>query len=326
MTIEEMDLPLYPATAQLGEKGVRMIANAVEDGLNWIFRPNTKTDVGIDGEIEYVTAENKSTGKLIAVQIKCGQSYLSEKTDTGYIFRCRQQTVNYWLSLSLPVILCLCDDITNKIYWCHITIETIQRINSSYKIEVPYENELTQANAYKLRWIFNSGIPIQSIADSAIFKYLHERYMHNVKICPLIDEPIDFHNLSYIAEIKQELYLIGTVIDRYGYFDEEEIKEQIRLYYENRKSCGWEISDTTSKFLLFFVSEKNKNLQLTDSIKHLMQTYGEEIEYERLHLSREFISATYIAEDGSMGMAYADDGSGEYYSLGWNAFTKDNDK
>lgn len=60
----DIDLPKYTETAELGEKGGRMIANVVEDELHWIFMPTTKTDVGIDGEIEYVTREHKCTGKL----------------------------------------------------------------------------------------------------------------------------------------------------------------------------------------------------------------------------------------------------------------------
>lgn len=44
MLEKDIELPMYPETAELGEKGVRMIADAVEDQLHWIFRPNEKTE------------------------------------------------------------------------------------------------------------------------------------------------------------------------------------------------------------------------------------------------------------------------------------------
>lgn len=316
----EIHLPKYTETSELGEKGVRMIADAVEDEMHWIFRPTTKTDVGIDGEIEYKTDDRKCTGKLMAVQIKCGQSYFKEPTSRGYIFRCRPETVNYWLSLSIPVILCLCNNITNKIYWCHITVETIQKLEASYKILIPYENEFNKDNQFKLEKVFDSVIPIQSIVDAAIFIHLHERYKNKVQICPVVEEPRDFHNLSYIINLNDRIYVVGTVIDRYGYFDENEILEKIRLYQENRISCGWGHSRVDSKFMVFFVSESAKNLKLQDSIVKLLANYKSDITYERLLLSREFISASLVSENGDLALTYDNNGTGEFESYGHNVF------
>jgi hypothetical protein len=322
MTNSDIDLPKYTDKAELGEKGVRMIADVVEDELHWIFRPITKTDVGIDGEIEYVTEDRKSTGKLMAVQIKCGPSFFEEKTNRGYIFRCRTETVNYWLSLSIPVILCLCNNITKKIYWCHITVETIQKLKVNYKVEIPYENVINKNNKFKLKRVLESVIPIQSVVDTAIFIHLHERFKKNMKICPIMEEPRDFHNLSYIIELKDELCIVGTVIDRYGYFNEKELLEKICLYKENRISCGWEQCGVESKFMIFFVSESAKNLKLPKNIMKILLDYKSDITYERLLLSKEFISATLISENGDEALIYDENGTGEFESFGNNAFNR----
>lgn len=322
MTDLDIKLPKYITSAKLGEKGVRIIADAVEDELHWIFRPTTKTDVGIDGEIEYVNEEGKCTGRLIAVQIKCGQSFFEEKTDKGYVFRCRAETVNYWLSLSIPVILCLCNNITNNILWCHITVETVQKLGVNYKIEVPYTNVLNRQNEFKLKSVFESVVPIGSIVDAAIFIHLHERFKKNVKICPIMEEPLDFHGLSYIIELKGNLYMVGAVIDRYGYFDEKELIQKICLYQENRRSCGWEQCGVESKFMIFFVSESAINLKLQDNIMQTLFNYKSNITYDRLLLDKMFISATLVAENGDEALIYDENGTGEFESFGNNVFNR----
>lgn len=317
---EEVELPLYPESAELGAKGVRMVADSIEDELHWIFRPNGKTDVGIDGEIEVVYENRRSSGKLIAAQIKCGPSFFEEKTERGFIYRCRPETINYWLGLSLPVILCLCDNLENKIYWRHITVETVKKLMVNYKIEVPFDNQLNKENKYALERVFDSIISIREIVDSAIFKHLYERYKHKVKICPLMEVPRDFHHLSYISEINDSLYIVGAVIDKYGYFDKDDLVEELRLYHENRSLCGWTHTRLESKFLIFFVSECGINLKLSSEINDILSLNKTDVEFERLLLHKEFISATLIAEDGSQALFYSADGSGSFDSLGWNAF------
>ena len=52
MDFENIEMPIYTETAESVEKEIRMVSNAIEDDLKWIFRPNIKTDIGIDGEIE----------------------------------------------------------------------------------------------------------------------------------------------------------------------------------------------------------------------------------------------------------------------------------
>lgn len=135
-----------------------------------------------------------------------------------------------------------------------------------------------------------------------------------------MEEPCDFHNLPYIIELKNQLYVVGTIIDRYGYFEEKELLEKIRFYQENRISCGWEQCSVKSNFMIFFVSESAKNLKLQDSIIKLFLNYESDLSYERLLLSREFISATLIAENGDEALTYDENGTGDFESYGNNVF------
>lgn len=309
MKEEKMKLPIYSESEELGSKGVRIIADAVEDELHWIFRVKDKADIGIDGEIERISHSRKSTGGLFAIQIKCGQSFFKETCDLGYVFRCTEEKVNYWLSISIPVILCLCNNENNKIYWCHITVDTVYKLKCGYKVIVPFSNELNHENRYKLEWVLETVPSIDVIADDAIFRYLCEKYKHNIAINSVVEAPEDFHHLSNITEINGETYLVGAVIDRYGYFDINDVIEIIRLYHENRKWCGWTDCGFESKFLICFVSEAIEHLQLKNDILELLDKNAGEVKYNRLHLDRKYLSADLIREDGAEIWFYNQDGT-----------------
>ena len=72
---------------RLGSKGMRIVQDIVEDSLDWVFRSQITRDLGIDAHIEIITKKNEATGKIIAVQIKCGESFFSESNEDGYVFR-----------------------------------------------------------------------------------------------------------------------------------------------------------------------------------------------------------------------------------------------
>ena len=67
-------------------------------------------DVGVDGQIEILTDDRRVTGKLVAVQIKCGDSFFKEPADSGFVFRGDREHLVQWLDGSLPVILVLSRD------------------------------------------------------------------------------------------------------------------------------------------------------------------------------------------------------------------------
>lgn len=84
-----MARPVVTETSETGAKGVRIVDAIVHDELRWLFRPRERRDLGIDGEIELVDKQDekrRGTGRLIAVQIKCGESFFSEEDDMPTYF------------------------------------------------------------------------------------------------------------------------------------------------------------------------------------------------------------------------------------------------
>ena len=69
-------------TERIGVSKVQLI---VYEKLNWIFREQPIDDYGIDAHIE-LKDDNYATGKLIAVQIKSGESYFKNESNNEIIY------------------------------------------------------------------------------------------------------------------------------------------------------------------------------------------------------------------------------------------------
>ncbi|MCX8793822.1 DUF4365 domain-containing protein [Vibrio parahaemolyticus] len=141
----------------------------VEDIVNQhgsIFRPvHEEVDVGIDGYIELVENEN-ATGKIIAVQIKSGESYL---TENGKHFRIPtdKEHLEYWASYLVPVIVIgyspklkraawevVSEYIQREEYYDRTTIKSIKiDINDAFDVNSISKSLVKVANASKDRSI-----------------------------------------------------------------------------------------------------------------------------------------------------------------------------
>jgi hypothetical protein len=102
----------------------------------WIFREQTTHDYGIDAHVEIVENQ-RPTGKLIAIQIKAGQSFFKEEVDDSYVFRTDDKHVAYWVRHSMPVVLFLYDPETKNAYWQRVSRETVEATGKGWKILVP---------------------------------------------------------------------------------------------------------------------------------------------------------------------------------------------
>lgn len=138
------DLPKYNAALKKGEDGITILKKLIERKLNWIFRSNHKEhDFGIDGYIDIITDLNQVTGKTIALQVKTGPSYFKETNDLGWVYRGEISHLNYYLNNALPVLIILVDEIKEKAFWCHCDASKTERTGNSWKITIPFKQELT---------------------------------------------------------------------------------------------------------------------------------------------------------------------------------------
>jgi hypothetical protein len=126
----------------------------------WFFREQFVHDIGIDAQVEIVE-NNNPTGKIIAIQVKSGESYFNEIKNENIVFRPDYKHVDYWLKYSLPVIVVLYNPQDDKMVWIPIHNHTIKKTRKNYKIEIPKENILDEntysalKNVFKLDYVHN---------------------------------------------------------------------------------------------------------------------------------------------------------------------------
>lgn len=114
----------------------------------FIFREQPIADYGIDAIIE-VKEDGYATGKMIAVQIKSGESYFRETEEGSVIFRVDEKHSNYWINHSLPVIVVINLPNKNECIWEIANKQTLIPCNNSWKVKIP-KNQTIENSRDKL--------------------------------------------------------------------------------------------------------------------------------------------------------------------------------
>ncbi|MEU8001066.1 DUF4365 domain-containing protein [Catellatospora sp. NPDC049111] len=132
------------SSSQTAVVGVTVTQLAVQDSLGWVFREQPLEDFGIDAHVEVVDA-NRATGKLLALQIKSGESYFRYKSPDGWWYRPDADHVKYWTNHSLPVVVVIVDSESRQCYWQLVNTKTLTRSKSgAWKINIPRSNVLDE--------------------------------------------------------------------------------------------------------------------------------------------------------------------------------------
>ena len=148
-----MKVPQTELTAQQGEA----LAQLAFSRLSFTVRPQGDGDYGLDHHAELV--ENGcASGRLLALQVKAGNSYFAERDDDRIVFRIDSQHVHYWMNHSLPVVICLCDLEQSQVYWQSVNHETAISTGKGYKIIVPVAQKVDQLSKNALCQILTPAV------------------------------------------------------------------------------------------------------------------------------------------------------------------------
>lgn len=196
------ELPKHTSDSWKERIGVHKVGLLLTE-LGLIFREISNSDVGIDGQIEYVNNAGEAIGKIVAVQIKAGDSYLHEsKSDNEHwTFYPNEKHKYYWDKFPVPVILFVYSPSTDKVYF--VDVRHYIKVNGFGNIRIPKRNLLNATTKSKIfETIGNFDAPFLEIKD------VFSEMLRNQCKSPLF-------NLSYL-----DLYLQGiTNIGRQIYFD-----------------------------------------------------------------------------------------------------------
>ena len=130
--------------------------------MRCIWRETPNADVGIDGQIEYTDNDGNATGKMVAVQVKSGKSYLVFRKD-DIAFSIQEKHRAYWENFPVPVILVIYDKEQDVAYW-----EDVRRAlrSGSCNGKTLYIPKSQVFSAERKDFIFAScGTPEQELLD-----------------------------------------------------------------------------------------------------------------------------------------------------------------
>ncbi|MFZ7132791.1 MAG: DUF4365 domain-containing protein [Eubacteriales bacterium] len=137
-------MPKRTEQNQKGSSGQSYIQFFVENILKWIYHPvNQNNDFGIDGYIEIVE-NGYATSKLLAIQVKHGDTYFKKKNIGSYTFYGEDKHLNYYLNNRCPVIIIIVDNDFCRKNWKIFDIELTSPESNGWSIEIPEVNMLDQ--------------------------------------------------------------------------------------------------------------------------------------------------------------------------------------
>jgi hypothetical protein len=146
---KNMNFPKYIQTNSQERLGVNAVAEVMAK-IGQIWRETPMADVGIDGQIEYVSPDGFATGRIIAVQIKSGLSFFKESNGC-WIFHPEEKHRFYWERFPLPVLIIIHNPETNLSYWQDVRHALrVSKTTDAKGITIPKSNVLQSTSAKNL--------------------------------------------------------------------------------------------------------------------------------------------------------------------------------
>lgn len=271
-------------TERIGVSKVQLI---VYEKLHWIFREQVIDDCGIDAHIE-LKDDDYVTGKLIAVQIKSGESYFKENNKGKIVYYIDKKHFNYWMSNILPVILILYNTKTGECIWEYVGKAENNRkivIDRLHKFDENAKNELIEiANVepYKIAEIHRKKF-IEENNSLEVLRKLSNDKRHGVK-----------RDVTYKGQIVIDFgttrTMIGVVLENEKVFCVK--TEGGKDYFDT--VVGF---DENYKFYIGAEALKRKNISDTIIIRNFKRElgFGKKYKIFKLMLSAEDITVLFFS-------------------------------
>ncbi|EPP0246237.1 TPA: DUF4365 domain-containing protein [Escherichia coli] len=195
-----MNFPKYHQTNSQERLGVNAVAEAIAK-IGQIWRETSMADVGIDGQIEYVSPEGFATGRMIAVQIKSGPSFFKESKG-DWVFYPEEKHRFYWERFPLPVLIIIHNPETNLSYWQDARqVLRVAKSTDAKGIIIPKSNVLQSTGAQTLFKGF-AVIDQDFMSVEEVLNYLIKAKSNNASF------PVSYFNLfcSGLTNICRSLY------------------------------------------------------------------------------------------------------------------------
>lgn len=243
-----MSTPIVTENYFKEREGILNIALEL-NSYGYVFRETPNADVGIDGQIEHVNEKGETTGKIVAAQIKSGNSYLIDKGD-HFAFYPHEKHRNYWSIFPLPVILFVYYPIDGRTYFTDVR----------YQLSIPKQDRsyITLNKDAYLNISTAKGI-FETVGDFGIPYYPIDK-VFDIMAKTVCSNPA--FNISYLDLFTQGL----TNICRHVYFGMDLVLQIAE--YNNETEFGFRIGYEEHEFLhnyaKFVISQNLAHIDYSD--------------------------------------------------------------
>jgi hypothetical protein len=201
---------------------------------------------------------------MIAVQIKCGPSYLQETTNDGYVFRGELKHLNYWVQASLPVILVLCDPAKDTCFWTEISPGSVTRLEKGWKTVVPFASTLDEANRWALERV--AARPQgRDFVELALYRLVREKYPE-LRIAQAIEMPRDLWGFELLGERDGTSVLVTFVYKPTEKIAISDVDDVIKAREITMRGCAWDTYARPVEIIIFLVAHSLDQLSIAPEV------------------------------------------------------------
>jgi hypothetical protein len=208
-------------------EGLDRISQVVHE-IKCLFREITKSDYGIDGEIEVCTPKEngkgyQATGGIIKVQAKSGKGYITQDTPNSFSAKSSRDDFEYWHRSNFPTVFIIFHPQEKKLYWK----EMKTYLNSTPNVwQSPYKITFNKAEEE-----FTSAcLPrIQNIAQISPSRISHK------------EQEKLFSNLLEIPKMPDEIWSAPCKVSQH-----KDILQEVRGFIPPFKIVGKELYTLTN--------------------------------------------------------------------------------
>jgi hypothetical protein len=157
--------PEYHPSQRNGAQGVLVLEEWAHRVSGWIIRRvPQESDFGIDAYLDVVSSAREVVGRSIAVQVKCGASFLRHRAESGYVYYGELRHFNLFMNHPVPVILVLVDPLSQNAWWVQFSAQRTQGTENGWKIEIPFHQKLESATVAE--WASIAGLHRDHLPDA----------------------------------------------------------------------------------------------------------------------------------------------------------------
>ncbi len=152
--------------------GVHKVALILSE-MGFIFRETSNSDTGVDGQIEEIDDKYNATGRIMAVQIKSGSSYLYDNGNK-WKFYVDEAHKNYWRLFPIPVMLLIHNSNDGNVYF----IDAKYVLNATGNIDIPKKNVLCEENKEEFLKTIGGSLKYSDI--ESVFLYMLKKRSYDI--------------------------------------------------------------------------------------------------------------------------------------------------